>query len=78
VPKEGSTFTFTFKIEQKVSREIRVSDEFKLNSCDLEFKWVAPSGEPQNYVGGFDANGGMIEEHKASVHGYSDTEDEFS
>jgi hypothetical protein len=39
VPKEGSTFTFTFELEEYAPEKEQVFDGFKLDSYELEFCW---------------------------------------
>ena len=39
IPKEGSTFTFSFKLEQEDREEVKVNNDFRINSKELQFHW---------------------------------------
>ena len=51
VPKEGTTFTFTFELDEHVDEEAEISDGFNVNSCELEFQWTSKKQAPVKYVG---------------------------
>ena len=51
VPKEGSTFTFSFKLEQEDREEVKLNNDFRINSKELQFHWQPSIDKTLKYVG---------------------------